>query len=135
MNLSWRIGLTALPLLWVCYAPRAAAQQQTESTSQFRALGVLRPSDTYSIALGISSDSRVVVGSSGGEAFRWAADSGMVGLGHLLDLEESTAVAASRDGSVIVGYATNLHAEGYPTLAFRWTQETGMLLIGPASVQ
>ena len=41
----------------------------------------------------------------GPQAFHWTAESGMLGLGFLLGSGWSTALAASADGSVIVGYS------------------------------
>jgi len=79
------------------------------------------------IANGVSGDGRVAVGASSGLAFRWDNTNGMSDLGTLGGLSE--ALAASRDGSVIVGYSAtsgffaNQHA-------FRWTEQSGMQDLG-----
>jgi probable HAF family extracellular repeat protein len=75
---------------------------------------------------GVSADGSVVVGSSsaqlGGEAFRWTADTGMVGLGELPDGLGSFAWAVSGDGSVVVGRAA-LPGDFEP---FLWDEAGGM---------
>jgi probable HAF family extracellular repeat protein len=63
------------------------------------------------------------------EAFRWTAETGMVGLGHLpssIDLPYSAASSVSVDGSVIVGFSTS----GNTFEAFRWTAASGMKGLG-----
>jgi probable HAF family extracellular repeat protein len=78
----------------------------------------------------VSGDGLVVVGASNSslgnfEAFRWT-QAGMVGLGDLAGgIFQSEAVAASFDGSVVVGEGRT--ADG--SEAFRWTQG-GMLSLG-----
>jgi probable HAF family extracellular repeat protein len=110
------------------------------------ALGNLCGGDYDSDAIGVSSDGSVIVGrsvtsagnSSGGgagtEAFRWDARRGMVGLGDLPGAGfNSSALAVSADGSVIVGtseidtepvgpWGDYRHVFG----AFIWTEATGM---------
>lgn len=56
-------------------------------------------------ALGVSGDGRVVVGESGARAFAWTQSGGIRQLPGLSDAT-ATAVAASYDGSVIVGSST-----------------------------
>jgi probable HAF family extracellular repeat protein len=74
-------------------------------------------------AYSVSADGAVVVGQSdfstnAPEAFRWTAPTGLVGLGDLPGgTFGSSAQAASRDGSVIVGYGNGPAGEE----AFRWT--------------
>ena len=114
-------------------APRAAAQVS------FTPLGHLGPppgAGFRSDAIGVSGVGSVVVGRAsspnllGGEAFRWTAEGGMVGLGSLSALiPGSSAIAASHDGSVIVG-SSNF---GAGTQAFRWTTETGIVGLGTLS--
>jgi probable HAF family extracellular repeat protein len=78
----------------------------------------------------------VVVGSSRSansgtlpEAFRWTSGGGMVGLGDLPGGDfRSEAMAASANGSVIVGYSAS--AEGNSREAFRWTSGGGMVGLG-----
>jgi probable HAF family extracellular repeat protein len=86
-------------------------------------LGFLNSGDATSSAYGVSADGSVVVGHSGfydvGEAFRWTADGGMVGLGRLPGDSLSIATAISPDGSVVLG-----RSGSEPVL---WTQSLGMV--------
>jgi probable HAF family extracellular repeat protein len=84
---------------------------------------------------GVSADGSVVVGESGTpsengrHAFRWTVGGGMQDLG-TLGGGHSKAIAASEDGSVVVGRAdtsTNRHA-------FRWTAAGGMQDLGALDV-
>ena len=67
----------------------------------FYGLGTL-PGHNYSLAADISADGVVVVGSSGivntavGEAFRWSAVEGMIGLGDLPGGEYRSIVGVGR---------------------------------------
>lgn len=102
--------------LWVVVLPA-----QTASVASFRGLGPMpgaSPNGTY--ASGISGDGSTVVGygwvnGAITHAFRWTASDGyeVIGAG-----SDSRALAASFDGSVVVGQA-NLRA-------FRWSRDTGM---------
>lgn len=83
---------------------------------------------------GISADGRVVVGDSAVEdgflnwhAFRWDAENGMQILGSLYQELNSTALAASSDGSVVVGVSA---IDGGTHEAFRWTEQQGMTGLG-----
>jgi probable HAF family extracellular repeat protein len=72
-----------------------------------------------------------VVGSSssasGGEAFRWTSEGGMVGLGDLPGGDfGSVANDVSGDGSVVVGSSQSIYGQE----AFRWTAESGMVGLG-----
>jgi hypothetical protein len=60
-------------------------------------LGYL-PGATTSAATAVSTDGLVIVGSSGGQAFRWTTEEGMVGIG------DFNATDVSADGSMIVGH-------------------------------
>ena len=80
----------------------------------------------------VSSDGSTIVGqsnsSNGPEAFRWTAESGMVGLGDLDGGQFfSYALATSSDGSVIVG---NSASSSLNNEAFIWTQQNGMQGLG-----
>ena len=89
-------------------------------------LGFL-PGSNSSGASGVNADGSVVVGSSGGEAFRWTQQTGMVGLGFLPGANSSNATRVSSDGTTTVG------ASGYPNgnaQAFRWTTAAGMVGLG-----
>src|ERR1019366_8263873 len=81
------------------------------------------PGTTNSSATGVSADGSVIVGTSGSQAFRWTAGSGMVGLGYLPGGNSSSATAVSGDGSIVVG--NGLGNDGYDE-AFRWTAGSGM---------
>jgi probable HAF family extracellular repeat protein len=81
----------------------------------------------------VSGDGLVVVGvsvrsfgSTVGQAFRWTAGSGMVGLGYLPGGTNDLPVAVSSNGSVIIG--TSYSASG--SQAFRWTAGSGMVGLG-----
>lgn len=101
----------------------------------FQGLGVLSGAESnYSRPWDISADGLVVVGESGsangGEAFRWAAATGMVGLGDLGGEEfYSSAIRVSADGSVVVG-SSRSPTSGSRVEAFRWTLATGMVGLG-----
>lgn len=81
-------------------------------------------------ATALSADGTTVVGTlSGGygQAFRWSAAGGVVGLGDLPGGNfESTARGVSGNGEVVVGYS----ASQYGTQAFRWTSAGGMVGLG-----
>lgn len=88
----------------------------------------------FSLADGISRDGATVVGVSssadaGGntEAFRWTPSGGIVGLGDIPGSSfNSGAVAASFDGSIVVGTGSSVSGGE----AFRWTISTGVVGIG-----
>jgi len=80
-------------------------------------------------ALGVSGDGSVVVGTFGGQAFRWTAATGMVGLDTLptpVGGASSTARAINADGSVIVGGTSSAIGDQ----PFRHTIAGGMLGLG-----
>ncbi len=109
-------------------APGIAAAQP----STFHGIGDIAGGPFESAALGVSDDGAVVVGYSIGPAgnrlpIRWTA------VGGLENLEPEPpgvwhwqAVAASADGSVIVGSSE----AAWATRAFRWTATTGALDLG-----
>ncbi len=76
----------------------------------------------------VSTDGSVVVGTSGGRAFRWVEGQGMQDLGTLPEFEGGywlmSATAVSADGSVIVGAA--LHAHSGLRYILRWTVSQGI---------
>jgi len=77
--------------------------------AEFIPLGNLSGGDIESIAYDVSDDGSVVVGrgesSDGLEAFRWTAETGMVGLGDFPGgSHNSQAFGVSDDGSTVVGY-------------------------------
>src|SRR5690606_18857728 len=89
-------------------------------------------SNPFSEATAVSGDGKVIVGyvgATGGEAFRWTEDDGMQSLGWLEGRDSygnDKALAASYDGSVIVGSALSSTDKFQ---AFRWTEETGMVAL------
>jgi len=87
-------------------------------TGGMQSIGAISPYGN-SAALAVNSDGSVIVGESGTQAFRWTAETGMVGLGSLP--VSCSARAVNADGSVIAGKA------GYS--AFRWTAATGMEML------
>ncbi len=133
------VGVLATLILWAS-GVRAA---------EFIPLGDLSGGEYESSARGISADGTVVVGISssdfdgkavdgGSEAFRWTAETGMVGLGDFPGgFFRSRAWAVSADGSVVVGRSgssvwDSLN-DGWGSEAFRWTAETGMVGLGDFS--
>jgi len=75
----------------------------------------------------VSADGSIVVGFIGDSrnrsAFRWSAETGMTKIGTEAFDSNSVALGVSDDGAVIVGRV------GF--LAFRWTDETGIVLLEP----
>ena len=66
-----------------------------------------------------STDGSVIVGESGGQAYRWSESNPIItGLGFLPGTFDSGATAVSADGSVVVGNSGDR--------AFRWTDGSGM---------
>jgi probable HAF family extracellular repeat protein len=97
----------------------------------FQSLGTLTGIG-YCSALAVSGDGSIVVGVSSPpdqvEAFRWTAQTGMIGLGDLPGGPlYSWATNISSDGSVIVGRG---RSSGSPEEAFRWTAGGGMVGLG-----
>jgi len=87
------------------------------AASSITPLGDLSGGSVSSSAYGVSNDGQIVVGqssstvSSTGEAFKWTAAGGMVGLGLLPGGSTSIARAISRDGTTIVGDANSTAAQ------------------------
>jgi probable HAF family extracellular repeat protein len=100
------------------------------SSGSFRDLGHL--GGGYSVAYGMSSDGRIVVGAAytaqgRWRAFRWReTDNTMIDLG-TFGGTHGYAYDVSADGSVIVGTAQNDQGNYH---AFRWTQARGMQDLG-----
>jgi probable HAF family extracellular repeat protein len=88
----------------------------------------------------VSYDGSVVVGATAdGQAVRWTASGGSVGLGYLPGHDTSVAQGVSADGSVIIGhsYAASEYdpaqvPEAFDRIgrAFRWSAPTGMVDLG-----
>lgn len=97
----------------------------------FFGLGDLPGGTTESYASAISSDGKVVAGTSaaanGTQPFRWTAADGLMALAYLPTGGSTTyAKAISGNGSVVVGYGPSASGEQ----AFRWTAAEGMTGLG-----
>jgi probable HAF family extracellular repeat protein len=92
------------------------------------------PEGQLSIARACSADGSVIVGSSllpdslneDGSPFRWTQATGLVFLGSLGGSSGGVARGVSSDGSVVVGYSSNV---SFAPEAFRWTS-SGMVGLG-----
>ncbi len=136
--MSWlrAINVLKIPLMWrlqgtVCAVWAALFLTTASRGGEFVPLGSLPSGGFGSRAFGISDDGAVVTGESlildGREAFRWTAETGMVGLGFLDDDDVfSAGSAASADGQVIVGGVTGENTDE----AWIWTQSQGMRSLG-----
>jgi probable HAF family extracellular repeat protein len=98
----------------------------------FTPLGDLAGGSYSSTPLDVSNDGTVVVGlssgSSGTEAFRWTASTGITGLGDFPEgSANSRARGVSADGSVVVGAGNKT---GFVNEAFRWTESSGLVGLG-----
>ena len=114
-------------LVSLSVAVAGLARESAGSEVYFLPLGSLSGASGQSVAKAVSADGSVVVGAStttsgSGEAFRWTAAGGMVGLGDLPGGSYfSDAAAVSADGLTVVGRSNSWNAsEGYHE-AFRWT--------------
>lgn len=99
--------------------------------ASFTPLGDLPGGSVFGLAYSISGTGRTTVvgfssSSSGNEPFRWTNDGGLLGLGHLNEIEGSfndgSARGVTADGSTVVGYSNGE--------AFRWTSKDGMVSLG-----
>src|SRR5262249_59916801 len=84
------------------------------------------------VGSGGNASGRGAVGSAtdaslNGQAYRWTAASGMVGLGFLPGGHESTASGVNADGTVVVGQAGEASGQHQ---AYRWTAASGMVGLG-----
>src|SRR5499427_7306088 len=96
---SWKKSLLLVFVSVVAFATATPATSGPQCF--FQGLGFL-PGRNQSDAHGVNADGTVVVGSSNGQAFRWTAASGMVGLG-ALPPTLSVARGVNADGTVVVG--------------------------------
>jgi probable HAF family extracellular repeat protein len=88
------------------------------------------PTETFSLATGVSHDGSVIVGyvnefESPKEAFRWTAETGMIRLGLLPGWTDSLATAISGNGLVIIGRTESASNPG-ERQPFIWTADFGM---------
>jgi probable HAF family extracellular repeat protein len=141
---SWKKSLL---LVFVSVVAFAAATPATSGPQCFfQGLGFL-PGDNRSQANGVNANGTVVVGQSivepapvsRGQAFRWTAASGMVGLGFGKFGFASTASGVNADGTVVVGTSVAPPRPREPprSEAFRWTAASGMVGLGhlPGSIE
>ncbi|MFO0945293.1 MAG: PEP-CTERM sorting domain-containing protein [Planctomycetota bacterium] len=116
---------TVLLLLTGIFADRPALAGYS-----FTPLGNVAAGSFASRPIDVSADGTVVVGYktsfAGTDAFRWTAESGMVGLGILPGVNFSRANGVSADGAVVVGY----NSYSTDSAAFRWTADGGMVELG-----
>ncbi|MFG0285224.1 MAG: hypothetical protein ACF8R7_12440 [Phycisphaerales bacterium JB039] len=118
---------------WAAGTLAVAAEAQDRVT--LRTLGALPAMKQYSAARGVNGDASIIVGDSawdGGlsEAMVWTIADGMVGLGVPTGANGTTARAASRDGSTIVGEVHFDPLQG--DRAFLWTRTSGVTLLPSA---
>jgi probable HAF family extracellular repeat protein len=95
-------------------------------------MGDLSGGPFNSLARGVSDDGRVIIGNSqsalGHEAFRWAAETGMLSLGLIPDpFETYEAHVVSGDGRVIAGSGYVSAEVGWEL--WRWTPEDGLMIV------
>jgi probable HAF family extracellular repeat protein len=133
---SWGLAVSADGSVVVGRGTSASGREAFRWTAEtgMVGLGHLPGENATTTAFDVSSDGSVVVGSTSSnwasnmwvtEAFRWTAETGMVGLGHL-STERGTpysqADAVSADGSVIVGTSTSKSVGN----VFIWDEARGM---------
>jgi probable HAF family extracellular repeat protein len=110
--------LPAAVLLAVTLLAPGAAQAAT-----FQGLGLT----TGAAVNALSADGSAVVGTNNGHAFRWTATSGAVDLGAPPGFDQSSGLAVSANGSVVVGASNPSGGFAHPVL---WTAATGMVDLG-----
>lgn len=125
MTLVTRISF--LLILSACLGCMSIPERAEAASPSFLGLGFLSgTTNPTSEANAVSADGKVVVGtnfsSAGHQAFRWLAETGMVGLGFLPDLTDSEAFGVSANGAVVVGVSSSPAGRA----AYRWTSGTGM---------
>ncbi len=118
--------------LFFLFCSLAFSPSVVTASVDFQGVGIA-PGYSSSEAIGISANGQVVVGrnrDSTGlqfQAFRWTVDSGMDDLNGVPGAQSSSyAVAASADGSLIIGDVQN---PGENRRGFRWTSAGGMVLM------
>jgi len=101
--------------------------------------GMTAFTDSPFSADGISGNGSVILGSSlGGQASYWTSANGIIGLGSLpgANFSDGRALAASHDGSVIIGETPNSSStSGSNYEAFLWTAAQGMVGLGSLANQ
>jgi uncharacterized membrane protein len=77
----------------------------------------------------ISDDGSTLVGFSGARAVKWSLDGTVSPVGEVSPAYSDMATDVSSDGSVIIGIRGDLRP--WDDWLFRWTEQTGSVLIGP----
>src|SRR5688572_5384004 len=122
------VSLLLAPPAVLAQGKSPVAGRELDPVVRFRGLGDLAGGGTWSEALAISDDGRVVVGrsqsgSSAEEGFVWTAERGLVPLPALLPSDPSSEPRAlTPDGSVVVGKAASSRGVFE---AVRWGPERG----------
>ena len=91
-------------------------------------LGPMPGASGYSLAAGVTSDGKTIVGTAGAaqsHAFRWTQEGGYEDLGSVLGYPNAIANAISGDGTVIVGDCFDM--SGGTSVATMWSAQTGMV--------
>ncbi len=132
-------GVTADGTVVVGYGTPASGQQQASrwnADGTIESLGNLASNPfLWSVAGDVSSDGEVVVGTgyrgaafnNNMEAYIWTQATGMVGLGTDLPeghYDDTSALAVSADGSIVVGYASSTAST--TAVPFIWDSVNGM---------
>jgi probable HAF family extracellular repeat protein len=146
-NFASATAVSADGAVVVGYSDGPSAQRAVRWTEAdgLQDLGFIQGGNGSSEAYGISADGAVIVGTSAGEvagifgsqAFRWDAAAGMTVLGPLAGSNSTVALAASADGTVIVGNSFTpscnpCQPENLPSRnnAVRWIDEGPAMLLG-----
>jgi len=130
-------GLAALLAVAAALLVGCGSDAPPPPTATFAGLGALPGYPYRTIPTGLSADGRVVIGTSTGpagqeQAFRWRADTGMVGLGFLPRGTRSRAAAVSADGDRVLVDGDAVDAEGpRGSVAARWQADGGWQRIAP----
>jgi probable HAF family extracellular repeat protein len=134
---SWKKSLLLVFVSVVAFVTATPATSGPQCF--FQGLGFLLGGN-QSRANGVSANGKVVVGeafaaSGQGQAFRWTAETGMVGLGFLpvpppFSPISSSAAGVNADGKVVVGTSVAGPVRPLREQAFRWTAATGMVGLG-----
>ncbi len=120
------------PILIACVVSTGCGGGSGGQRATFQGLGLLFDEPGSSTrAFGISADGSTVVGAASSvislEAFRWTKTGGLQGLGFPGGKEQSEAIAANEDGSVIAGTGKGFAGTG--PQAARWIENGGWRFI------
>lgn len=120
------------PIFVACVVSTGCGDDSGGQRATFQGLGLLFDEPgTSTQAFGISADGSTVVGAASSEisleAFRWTKTGGLQGLGFPGGKEQSEAIAANEDGSVIAGTGKGFAGTG--PQAARWIENGGWRFI------